>query len=91
MKNTLDSKYIYRIFSFILDQGEKTEHGAVLNGLTAVEYQDGYIIEISDGKVTLTLGFHQSYQLDYKSQFELDDFMDKIEQISRDLKSAKQT
>ncbi|MER2493527.1 DUF3081 family protein [Catenovulum sediminis] len=89
MKNTLDSKYIYRIFSFIVEKGEKTPEGHVLNGLTAVEYQDGYIIEISDHKVTLTLGFHQSYQLDYKNQLELDDFMMKIEQISRDFKSTK--
>ncbi|MCU4675347.1 DUF3081 domain-containing protein [Catenovulum sp. 2E275] len=83
MKNSLDSKIIYRVFSIIQEKGEKKDDGWHYHGLIADSDQDGYNISIHDPYVKLSLGFHHSYHLDYKSGLEAEDFTNKLLDIYR--------
>ncbi len=84
MKNSLDSKMIYRVLAIIQEKGIEKEDGWHYGGLIASSDPEGYNVSIRDNHVTLALGFHQSYQMDYKSGLEAEDFIDKLTQIYRE-------
>ncbi|WAJ71323.1 DUF3081 family protein [Catenovulum adriaticum] len=84
MKNSLDSKMIYRVFAIIQEKGIEKEDGWYHHGLIANSDQEGYNICIKDPYVTLTLGFHHSYHLDYRNGVEAEDFTNKLLDVYRE-------
>ncbi|WP_017445543.1 DUF3081 family protein [Gayadomonas joobiniege] len=81
MENNLDSRKIYQAFDYIRTHGKQDGDQYHYNGLIAESFQDGYSLQITDGKVTLNLSFHQSYDLDYKNSFDLEAFYEKLNRV----------
>ncbi len=90
MKNDLDIHQVLSVYSTIIDNGEKSENGTMLFGMTALSSFDGYVVELTDGTVNLTVHFHNKYQLDYPNQIALQSFLEKIERLDK-LKQQRPT
>lgn len=83
MKNELDSKMILRVFEFINQHGESVENRKCFDGVYAFTDYDGYTIYLKSSNVTLSLGFHNTYHLDYESPAHKDSFYQSIQRINQ--------
>lgn len=83
MKNDLDVKLALRAFNHITSQG-KLENGSYrLGDMSAESVQDGYLMLLSDSRVSLSLGFHNQYHFDYRHEIELRDFINKLKLLAK--------
>ncbi|MEE4244286.1 MAG: DUF3081 family protein [Kangiellaceae bacterium] len=83
MKNDLDIHQSLSVYAKIIKHGSATEKGKRLNGITAHSSFDGYIVILEDDKVSLTIHFHNKYDLEYSDRFALQEFMDKVIKIDK--------
>lgn len=92
MKNELDVQRILLLYNKIVKYGEKPSHNDSsqrlipeykLGGLTAISDFEGYTLEITDGRVTLSLLFHNKYQFDYPDEAALDNFMGRLDEVEK--------
>jgi hypothetical protein len=74
----LTSRVGLEIFQTISDQGERTELGYCLEGITAYSSIDGYTVHMTDGVVTVHLMFHHSMAFDSPNQKATDAFLKKL-------------
>lgn len=83
MQNDIDSKFLLRVFGKITAQGKKTDDGHILDGVIAYSDFDGYTAFLKDAKVQLSVGFHNTYQFDYQSKTDFEDFEQKLRNIDK--------
>lgn len=81
MKNDLDISMLLRAFEIISESGEKTELGHRLDGVEAYTDYDGYTVFMSGNGVELSIGFHNTYNLDYEHEHLKDTFLKKLDGI----------
>ncbi len=72
---------VLKVFQKVVKYGTQTGEKNRLEGITAESDFDGYTIVLSDGKVSLTVFFHNKYQLDSPNQFSTNEFFEKIRLI----------
>ena len=84
MQNELDSKWILDVYETIQKCGQDSEQGKVLEGVHASTDFDGYTVILQDNQVCLTLGFHQTYKMDYQSDAQKDTFIKRLKHIMQE-------
>lgn len=84
MKNEIDSKTLLRAYERIQQDGEQTEQGKFYQGLYAYSDLDGYTLYLQGSGVLLRFGFHNTYHLDYQSEKNKSDFMNKLLSIAKE-------
>ncbi len=72
-----------RVFYKVTHYGD--QHGGEyhLDGITARSEQDGYTIILSDDEVTLTVFFHNTFDVERSSDSALQSFYDRLEKIDQ--------
>lgn len=87
MQNELDGRFLLNVFSKVEKHGSPvtTElgQGFELDGVTVNSGFDGYEVYFSNGKVQLTLGFHNKWHSDAKSETDMDEFIAMLRKIQR--------
>ena len=80
----LDIKVALSVFDKVISKGERKEDGFFLDGLYAIPSFDGYTVILSDGKVSLSIQFHNKFDLAYDSKKALSEFLLKLDRLDRD-------
>lgn len=81
MSEKIEAGNALRAFQTVIDNGTKTDKGYELDGLTADTGFDGYTVTLSDGSVTLTLMFHQSFSVDSPSSRATENFIKRLDAV----------
>ena len=81
MKSTVDVRKALDAINIINSRGQRVERGMLLNGLLASSDFDGYTAVLANDYVTLTIFFHNKFDISYTSRKELAAFLEKIDQI----------
>lgn len=84
MKNELDNKVILTAYEKIIQYGDNHEDGKLYHGIHAFSDIDGYTIYLKGSGVFLRFGFHNAYHLDYQSEKNKDDFLQKVNFIANE-------
>ncbi len=86
MQNELDGKFLLGVFGKIEKHGRTVNNalgaGFELDGVTVNSGFDGYEVYFSNSKVQLTLGFHNKWHSDAKSETDMDDFIAQLRKIN---------
>ena len=82
MERHLDKTSCMHAFATILQRGEKSDQGYLYEGVYAQSEDDGYTIRLLDDRCTLTLYFHNKYQLDGPDEGTIDLFLRKLYDIA---------
>lgn len=80
----IDAKTVLEVFQTVMDHGSKAEEGYHLAGLTATSDVDGYTVQLTDGRVTVRVMFHNSIDIDAPGNKDARRFMKKLEQTLQD-------
>jgi hypothetical protein len=87
MQNLIDAKLLLRVFSLAEQHGEDVltaaGKGFRLDGLQVATGFDGYDLYFWYGDLTLTLGFHQKYFIDARSEQQIDEFHQVLFRIAK--------
>jgi hypothetical protein len=87
MQNEIDGKFLLNLYAKIEKHGTtvSTEYGSgfELDGITISQGHDGYEAYFSDGQVQLTLGFHNKWHADAKTEQEIERFLAKLNYIQQ--------
>lgn len=81
MSTDIDIRQALRVFQIIAEQGEQRGNRHYFKGIYATSGFDGYDVELTDEKVTLSIYFHSRFDLDYKNQLDKEAFLEKIAKI----------
>lgn len=81
MSTDIDIRQALRVFQIIADKGEQRGNRHYFKGIYATSGFDGYDVELTDEKVTLSIYFHSRFDLDYKNQLDKEAFLEKIAKI----------
>jgi hypothetical protein len=85
MKNELDTRDILNVYEKITSHGEVQEDGRhYLDGITAFTDHDGYTVFLEGHNTKLRTGFHNTYNLDYSTQRDAEQFLKKLKQIDKE-------
>ena len=79
----LDIRVALSVFDKVISKGQKKEDTFFLSGLYATPSFDGYTVTLSDEKVTLSIGFHNKFNLEHDSKKSLNEFMLKLERVNQ--------
>ena len=86
MQNELDGKFLLSVYSKVEKHGTpvQTELGAgfELEGVTVNAGFDGYEVYFSNGKVQLSLGFHNKWHSDAQNEAAMDEFIAMLKKIN---------
>lgn len=83
MKNEIETKFLLSVFEKIRQHGERKELGYLLEGVKAYTDHDGYTVFLEDAQVTISIGFHNQYHLDYDKVEHKKAFTRKLETIAQ--------
>lgn len=81
MDHKIDPQKALIVFDKITRFGEKRGERYHLSGLQAQQSFDGYSVTLSDEKVSLTINFHNTFQLDAPDNIALETFISKLDNI----------
>ncbi|MEX0623345.1 DUF3081 family protein [Saccharospirillum sp.] len=81
MSEKIEAGNALRAFQTVIDNGTKTDEGYELDGLVANTGVDGYTVTLSDGAVTLTLMFHQSFSVDSPNARATENFIKRLDAL----------
>ncbi|MCP3908905.1 MAG: DUF3081 domain-containing protein [Oceanicoccus sp.] len=79
----LDIRVALSVFDKVMTNGERKEDAFFLDGLYATPSFDGYTVTLSDEKVTLSILFHNKFNMEYDSRKSLNEFMLKLDRIEQ--------
>lgn len=82
MKNKIDISTALLAFDKVLQQGEKVEQGHTLSGITASSDFDGYTLVLQDKLSTLTIFFHNKYELEGPDNKAMERLIKNIEHLA---------
>ncbi|WP_163930027.1 DUF3081 domain-containing protein [Paraferrimonas sp. SM1919] len=83
MKNEIDTSMALQAFEKVMLLGDKTEQGKIFEGLEAYTDFDGYNVYLSGNGVTLHIGFHNTYHLDYAQEHQKQSFLKKLQYVAK--------
>jgi hypothetical protein len=63
-----------KIFAIVTQFGDKKDGLYALDGIEVSSAEDGYTVVITDGTVVLSIFFHNTYDIKFKTDHELDQF-----------------
>jgi hypothetical protein len=89
MDKKFDVAQALRVIAKVIDQGEKKDDEYYLHGLYASEGFDGYRVYLHDDYVKLGVDFHNTYNLDFSDQKNLELFLTKIHDVDAKSTSAE--
>lgn len=85
MQNLIDPKLLMKVFSTVEQQGTSVDtpfgKGFELDGMTIASGFDGYDLYFVADKVTVTLGFHQKYNIDAQDEEHIDMFIQRLKRL----------
>lgn len=85
MKDKIDIKLVLRAAALIQTKGKATSDDAIsYRGLTLRSDYDGYTVVLSNQMVTLTVFFHNKYELKFKNRPARDEFYETLKKITRE-------
>lgn len=70
-----------RVFAIVTQYGEKKDGLYSLDGLTASGSEDGYTVQMTNGTVTLSIFFHNTYDVKFDTDHELEQFQRLLNEI----------
>jgi hypothetical protein len=86
MQNLIDPKLLLKVFSIVEKQGQPATtpfgNGFELDGMQVATGFDGYDLYFLAFGVTLTLGFHQKYNIDASSEDQVDQFIEHLKSLA---------
>ncbi|EGU46919.1 hypothetical protein VII00023_17659 [Vibrio ichthyoenteri ATCC 700023] len=68
MKNDLDPNTVLLAYECVMRNGIPTELGRRYQGIEAFSDYDGYNVYLKGHGVELSIGFHNTYQLNYEQE-----------------------
>ncbi|MDR9827335.1 DUF3081 domain-containing protein [Vibrio sp. FNV 38] len=83
MKNDLDAIKILHAYERIMANGVPTENGMLYEGVEAIADYDGYNIYLRGNGVELSVGFHNTYQMEYDQAHLKESFLKKVALLSK--------
>ena len=90
MKDKIDIRTVLRGVACIQVKGTSAAgDGLIYRGLTLHSDYDGYTVVLSNGQVTLTVLFHNKYELNFKNRPALDDFYETVKKIAMESASDR--
>ena len=81
MDKKFDLLQALRVFNKVTQWGDKEDEDHVLHGLRANAGFDGYTVTLKDDYVSLTVYFHNKFNLDYSDRKALELFLTKMHDI----------
>ncbi|CAM3835692.1 DUF3081 family protein [Rheinheimera salexigens] len=86
MKNEIDGKFLLTVFAKVEKHGSAITNdlgaGFTLDGVTVNSGFDGYEAYFDNGKVQLTLGFHNQWNTNAENEIAFDEFMNMLNKIN---------
>ena len=83
MRDKIDIRVVLRAIARIQAKGKPgLDDAMVYRGLELRSDYDGYTVVISNADVTLTVLFHNKYELTFRNRPALDDFYETIKKIA---------
>lgn len=83
MKNKIDINTALLAFDKIMQLGVKGTDGSTFEGLTASSDFDGYTLVLQDKLSSLTIFFHNKYELDGPDNKAMDRLVKNIEYVAK--------
>lgn len=83
MKNKIDINLALLAFDIVMRSGEKTDTGSTFEGVTASSDFDGYTLVLQDKLSSLTIFFHNKYELEGPDNKAMDRLIKNIEHIAK--------
>ncbi|EGU31849.1 DUF3081 family protein [Vibrio scophthalmi] len=83
MKNDLDSNVILLAYECVMRNGCKTELGKSYLGIEAFSDYDGYNVYLKGKGVELSMGFHNTYQLNYDQESNKATFLNQLNSLAK--------
>lgn len=87
MKNEIDGMFLLTVFAKIEKNGTAVTNdlgaGFTLDGITVNSGFDGYEVYFDNGKVQLTLGFHNQWSTTAENETEYDEFVKMLTSIDK--------
>ncbi|WP_394151419.1 DUF3081 domain-containing protein [Vibrio maritimus] len=83
MKNELDPNKVLKAYDTIMSNGTETELGKIYEGVEAYSDYDGYNVYMRGNGVELSMGFHNTYHLEYDQEHLRDSFLRKVAMLSK--------
>lgn len=83
MKNKVDISVALLAYDKIIHQGSKGEQGHEFEGLTASSDFDGYTLVLQDKLSSLTIFFHNKYELEGPDNKAMDRLIKNIEYVAK--------
>lgn len=83
MKNELDPNKVLKAYDTIMSNGTKTELGKIFEGVEAYSDYDGYNVYMRGNGVELSIGFHNTYHLEYDQEHLRDSFLRKVAMLAK--------
>lgn len=83
MKNKIDINVALLAFDKVMQSGIKKTDGTSFEGLTASSDFDGYTLVIQDKLSSLTIFFHNKYELDGPDNKAMDRLVKNIEYVAK--------
>ena len=80
-ENRFDVHQALRVFAIVMKYGEKMNKDYTLDGLTVSSADDGYTVTLTNGFVVLSIFFHNSYDIQFKTEHELEQFQRALDEI----------
>jgi hypothetical protein len=91
MHNSINIPHFLQLVAKITQYGEKTPEGYRYENFTVYDEMDGYQVTITNGFVTLTIFFHQKYDIDYPDERSLEQFQKQAEALIKKLSEEQKT
>ncbi|WP_285765314.1 DUF3081 family protein [Biformimicrobium ophioploci] len=82
-EHKIDVKQALRVFDRATKEGKKLDDGWHYHGITASTDFDGYTVFLSTPKVQLSIFFHNKFTVDYKTAFELEEFVELLKRLDK--------
>ncbi|WP_234495754.1 DUF3081 domain-containing protein [Vibrio maritimus] len=83
MKNELDPNKVLKAYDTIMSNGTETELGKIYEGVEAYSDYDGYNVYMRGNGVELSIGFHNTYHLEYDQEHLRDSFLRKVAMLAK--------
>ncbi|MGR5445201.1 DUF3081 domain-containing protein [Vibrio jasicida] len=83
MKNELDATKVLQAYECVMTNGTPTEFGKMYEGVEAYSDYDGYNVFLRGNGVELTVGFHNTYHLEYDQEHLKDSFLKKVAMLAK--------
>lgn len=81
MEKHLDISKALRVYNIVATNGVKKQEKYHYQGISAWSEVDGYTVHLSDGKVTLSIYFHNKFEIEHENSKQLNAFIKKLDQI----------